>query len=483
MHRILPATRSWPLHDIAATRRAESANESPHVLMQRAGEAVARLALAIAPHASRIWIACGGGNNGGDGLEAAMHLQAAGKVVHVSLLGDATKLPADAAASLVRARAAGLDIHVSPPAGAVDLVIDALLGIGTRGALRHDAGQLIDIVNRTTALVLAIDVPSGLNADTGQPADRCVRADHTLSLLTLKPGLFTAHGRDAAGEVWFDDLGVDARSPQAVLAGADMALASDRRHAQHKGSFGDVAVIGGAPGMTGAALLAARAAHAAGAGRVYVSLLDDDFPLLDLQRPELMLRQRWWQQDDATLLRTRVVCGCGGGEAVRHVLPRLLGSVERLVLDADALNAVAADETLKRLLRARADRGRQTILTPHPLEAARLLAVDVPAVQADRLDAARRLAETFACVVVLKGSGTLVAAPGAKPHINASGNASLATAGTGDVLAGWIGGRWHDDAFEAAVASVWLHGRAADDQQPSGPLRAGDLVERMRALC
>ena len=270
--------------------------------------------------------------------------------------------------------------------------------------------------------------------------------------------------------------------PTAWLAAAPGSPPA-RKHAQNKGSFGDEAVIGGDRGMTGAALLAARAAHAAGAGRVYVNLLDDGAPSFDPQRPELMFRPLWWQGAVDTLSAATVVCGCGGGDAVRSVLPRLLGTAGRLVLDADALNAVAADTSLKQLLSARRARGRDTVLTPHPLEASRLLETTTRAVQADRLAAAQALAEGFGCVVVLKGSGSIITAPGAVPVINPTGNAALATAGTGDVLAGWLGGHWSatgTGALEATRHVTWLHGRAAD-LCPTAPLRAADLVEAMHA--
>ncbi len=481
-----------PLFDVAHTRRIEQAalaTRPAHTLMQRAGDAVARLALALAPNARTIRIVAGPGNNGGDGLDAAIRLLQAGKAVEVLLLGEPHA--DDARDALARARDAGVPLnpHVLTALGSVDLAIDALLGIGAsrpaEGALR----EAIATVNALPCPVLAIDLPSGLAADTGQPLGEAVRATHTLCLLTLKPGLFTGAGRDHAGTVWFDDLDIDtaADAPQAWLGGADAGAAPARRHAQHKGSFGDVAVVGGAPGMSGAALLAGRAALAAGAGRVYVELLDTDAPTLDAGRPELMLRPGWTRRaDPATLAHSAVVCGCGGGEAVRAVLPALLSTCERLVLDADALNAIAADESLQAQLAGRARRGHHTVLTPHPLEAARLLGLSNAQVQADRLVAAGRLADRFACVVVLKGSGSIIAAPDRTPCINASGNASLATAGTGDVMAGWLGGHWaqrdEHDAFErawrAARHATWWHGAAAE-ATGLPVLRAADLIERM----
>ncbi|MEP7102831.1 MAG: NAD(P)H-hydrate dehydratase [Burkholderiales bacterium] len=498
MRPVLPIAHERALLDAAQTRALEqraSASLPPHALMRRAGESVARLALAIAPHAQRFWIAAGPGNNGGDGLEASVHLLGWGKAVQVSLIGDPAALPPDAGNALVRAQAAGAQIGAAPsPADPPQLAIDALLGVG---ASRAPAGAIADCIRALNALtcpVLAVDLPSGLHAATGQAlgAD-CVTASHTLAMLTLKPGLFTGAGRDHAGALWLASLGIDdavaEQAPVAWLSGR--AVQAPRRHAQHKGSFGDVAVVGGAHGMNGAALLAARAAHAAGAGRVYVDLLDRaaSTPRIDPIRPELMFRDDWVLGSAETLARTTVVCGCGGGDAVRAPLPRLIGIAQRLVLDADALNALAADTSLETLLRARSARGLATVLTPHPLEAARLLVCTTAEVQADRLRAARELADRFACIVVLKGSGSVIAAPAQISRINSTGNAALASAGTGDVLAGWLGGRWaqHASGDEAATAfiaarqAVAEHGAAAEPQ-PSGALRAGDLIERLYAL-
>jgi hydroxyethylthiazole kinase-like uncharacterized protein yjeF len=498
--RIDPLIASWPLHGAVTTRAIEqraAAALPAHELMRRAGLGVARLALALAPHAPRFIVLAGPGNNGGDGIEAALQLQLLGKQTRVRLLADAARLPADAADALARAQAAGVPIEPGFDAGIGNdddaPVIDALLGIGSKRAPQGALARAIEALRARRGIVLAVDVPSGLDALTGQPiGEHAVRATHTLSLLTLKPGLFTGTGRDHAGEAWFDDLGVaaDLSCADALLAGGvSMTHDVEPRHADHKGSRGDVHVVGGAPGMSGAALLAARAAHAAGAGRVYVVALDPGATLLDAARPELMFRARWWQAAPAEIAHGIVLAGCGGGDAVRAALPPLLSNATQLVLDADALNAIAGDESLQALLVARAARGgRPTIATPHPLEAARLLGITAREVQADRLEAATRLAERYGCVALLKGSGSIVAAPGRTPYLNPTGNAALATAGTGDVLAGWIAGRWaqaHEgDSIEAAqriaAQAAFRHGLAADRHGDGDtPLRAADLVERM----
>jgi hydroxyethylthiazole kinase-like uncharacterized protein yjeF len=486
------------LFDVAGTRRIEAAATGaagPFALMTCAGDAVARLALALAPHARRILVFAGPGNNGGDGIEAATRLCEMGRQATVLLHADPARLPADAARAFARATQAGVRIAVASVSNlqeheAPDFIVDALLGVGASRAPQAEIAAAIEQMAKLAARgagVLAVDTPSGLDVDHGQPFGRaCVVAGDTLSLLTLKSGLFTSQGRDYAGRVWLDTLGVDisGESANAWLVGrGDMHRRSDkRRQAQHKGSFGDVAVVGGAAGMTGAAILAGSAAHAAGAGRVFVDLLDADDAsnAFDPLRPELMFRNAWWQGPVEALRASTVVCGCGGGEAVRAALPRLLSVALRLVLDADALNAIAADTALQAMTSARAARSLQTILTPHPLEAARLLGRSADQIQADRLAAAVEMAERYAAVVVLKGSGSVIAAPGDRPRINATGNAALATAGTGDVLAGWIGGRWLPDAqaFDVATRGVIEHGAAAEPERP-GALRAGDLVEAL----
>lgn len=508
MQRISSAT-SHPLFSVAATRQIEqqaAAALPPYTLMQRAGLAVARLTMALAPHAQCIWVACGPGNNGGDGFEAALHLHQWGKKVVVTWIGlpDGKTIAApDAEAARHRALAAGVEIASEPPPR-FDFCIDALLGIGARLDTARPGNALmtkwLEWMQASPAVRLSVDVPTGLDSDIGATTFIAARARSTsagslfcLSLLTCKPGLFTAQGRDAAGEVWFDDLGVLPAdvAPCARLIGADDAQRAPRSslaHASHKGSFGDVAVIGGESTpqshMSGAALLAARAALHAGAGRVFVALLDapTEAPLtVDLIQPELMFRS----VDALDLKRQVIVCGCGGGEAIKTVLAKVLSTAARAVFDADALNAISSDSQLQTLLRARASRGYSTVLTPHPLEAARLLGRTAAHIQASRLTAAQELAERFQCVVVLKGSGTVIAVPGQVPAVNSTGNALLATPGTGDVLAGMVGAglaasaQGDKETFEAACSAVFAHGQVADRwalEQPGRALTASLLA-------
>lgn len=505
MQRIHSSARA-SLFDVAQTRRHEAfwaARLPPNTLMQRAGLAVAQMSLAVAPHARRIWIACGPGNNGGDGLEAAMHLQQWGKQPIVTWAGRPDTAPADALASWARARDAGVCFATAPPSDltAQDLCLDAMLGIGAHSAPSGQMQAWLRALNQSAAPTLAVDIPSGLLADTGQwasaasaaPAEtgstmalaEALHARYTLTLLTCKPGLFTAQGRDAAGEVWFDDLGVPPLDETPAALVCPPGPRPNRLHNSHKGSYGDVAIVGGESlgsrgmGMTGAAVLAATAALHSGAGRVLLSPLGDAPAGLEATLPELMLRQF----QALSLEQLTVVCGCGGGLAVEQVLEAVVRRSQRLVLDADALNALARHPHGLELVRERQTQRQPTVVTPHPLEAARLLQTSVQNIQKDRLRAARELAASLNCTVVLKGSGTIVASPQATPQINLSGNARLATAGTGDVLAGCVGALMAAglNAHDAAATAVFHHGETAQRWASNTTLTAASLARHIQA--
>lgn len=527
----------WPLYSTVSTRHLEqklATTLPPHTLMQRAGLAIARLAMALAPHARTIWIACGPGNNGGDGLEAAAQLTRLLPFARlaVSCTAGRDEMPADAQASWDKAQAAKV-LWLDTRPGDMDeqdLCIDALLGIGLRNSKKDknavpDA-RLLQLLYQTrsgSSPVLCIDIASGMDVETGQfaahmgpehPASALHMPRHTLSLLTLHPGLFTGQGRDACGQIWWDDLGAGLGNgakqkssphfkpplPMAWLSPAPSQRIMARVHASHKGSYGDVAVVGGEGlaqrglSMTGAAWLAALAALHGGAGRVMLALLDTRTPQGIAPWPEIMLRQPEAQDWS----RATVVCGCGGGEAIKPWLPAILQQAPRLVLDADALNAVAADSELQQLLALRARNGQATVLTPHPLEAARLLQTTTDQVQSNRLQAATRLAGQLQSTVVLKGSGSVIAScinPESKDvdlpacWINPTGNARLATGGTGDVLAGLLGAVWAQmatqdadplqTATQAAIHAAYRHGLAADLWPASQPFSASALALRL----
>ena len=498
MH-ILSRSHAWPILEPAQVRQLEPLLQalSPTPLMQSAGLACARLALAVAPHARRIWVAAGPGNNGGDGLVAALHLHQWGKEVVVSLVTSPRSGPADAQAALQRAQQAGVRLQSGVPTdwsqlmGPQDLCIDALLGIGATRPLSADLLVCVQALNDCLAPVLAIDVPTGLNPQSGQwlggnsdnSGDHlAVQADHTLSLIAVQAGLLMGHGRDASGQIWLEDLGYLASQHQVPpLAWLNAPYTSaPKPHASHKGSHGDVAVIGGegmathGMGMTGAAILAATAALHAGTGRVILNLLSGQTG--DCAPPDLM--QREFRRLE--LEKLHVVCGCGGGSAVLEVLPEVLRRSAQLVLDADGLNAVALEPSLQQTLRQRG-KAQSTVITPHPLEAARLLGCNTAQVQNDRLKAVQELTERFQCSVVMKGSGTVIAAPGHTPHINITGNGRLAIGGTGDVLAGLVGARMAQglSAFDAACAAVAQHGQVADTWPQGVALTASRLAQRL----
>ncbi len=468
---------AFSLHDVTATRQLERSAvtaQPEDQLLRQAGMAVAKLAIAIAPHASKIWIACGSGNNGSDGLEAARLLLMWGKTVIITTFERDLETNCDR-----RARDAGVVWAQNPPVNH-DLCIDAMLGIGQDS--RPLSGRLAAwayVMNTGMAPVLAIDNPTGLNPDTGHLPGIGVVADHTLCLLTLKPGLFTGRGRDLSGQVWLESLGIHPTggadrpglTQTAILTGRPELMM--RLHATHKGSYGDVGIIGGAAGMTGAAFLAGSAALQAGAGRVFVGLLDSANLTLDVSQPELMLRP----PDTMEYIETTMVFGCGGGTLIATWLPKLLASSRRLVIDADAINALAQDQACRIAVRLRLGRGQFTVLTPHPLEAARFLDTSVTQVQSDRLAAARAISDACQCTVVLKGSGTVIATPLKRTQINPTGNARLASAGTGDVLSGMIGAGLAAGlgAHDAASRAVYKHGQVADDWSLQSSLTAGSL--------
>lgn len=487
----------YTVADIRAIERAAAATLPPGALMQRAGQSGANAALDLLPISTaqaRVLVLAGPGDNGGDALEAAAHLSFTG--ARVTLIhyppADPDAASAERQAALARAQSSEARFRAADDAdiGGTDwnLVIDGLFGIGLKRPLGGALRTLVDSVNQLRCSVLALDVPSGLDADTGRvvgPDGVAIRATHTISFIGNKPGLHTCDGRDYAGLVDVARLEIDASHfAPATLHLNDVKFFARhlraRRHNTHKGSYGSVAVIGGAQGMRGAPILAARAALHSGAGRVQTLFVDEPLAA-DPGQPELMCRAaRDFDLNQATLV---IGPGLGTSTAAHSLLAGAIASSSALVADADALNLLAADGALQHAL---AQRAAPVVLTPHPLEAARLLGAGIEAVQADRLTAARTLASRLRAVVVLKGSGTVIAAPDGDAVINNTGNPALATAGTGDVLAGLCGALlaqgWPH--WEAALAAVWLHGMAADVlvTEGCGPigLTAGELIAAIR---
>jgi hydroxyethylthiazole kinase-like uncharacterized protein yjeF len=473
----------YPILATPELRAIESANA--HLpLMERAGAAAAALAMRLQQGLlGQPLLFAGPGNNGGDAFVTARILKQNGFDPIVVFVGDPARLPSDAAAAYAAWLAAGGRCLGDVPPGQFGLLIDGLFGIGLTRPLQGNHAALITRINGYGGPVLALDIPSGLDADTGRVLGCAVQASHTLSFIALKPGLLTADGPDHCGEISVATLDIDSADDNAgrVLTPDDFATwLRPRLGNSHKGSYGSVGIIGGAAGMAGAALLAGRAALRLGAGRVYVGMLER-LPFDPLQ-PELMLRPASEIFDLATVLA--IGPGLGQSEAALTLLQRAVASDLPLVVDADALNLLATHPVL---LKHIARRSAPTLMTPHPAEAARLLDSDTETVQTDRLRSARALSRRCRAAVVLKGCGSIVVAADGHWSINTSGNPGMASAGHGDVLTG-IAAALLAQGWPAAAAlagAVHLHGCAADAiamEAGTVGLAAGDVIAAARRL-
>ena len=479
----------------AVESRAARSNGSS--LMERAGRATAEAARRIAKDTgSPILVIAGPGNNGGDAWVAAAYLgESFHKVVVLDAAGTKPK------ATEARTAKAGLEkrpdtvVREWPEGLQPALIVDGLLGIGLARDVDLRFAGIIARINASGVPVLAIDCPSGIDSGSGAVRGSAVRADHTITFIAHKIGLHTADALDHRGSLTLDDLGAGADA--ASLAKGSLLTPEvvkdwlqPRPRNSHKGRFGAVAIIGGNRGMVGAALLAARSALLCGAGKVRAGLLSSDAPPVDLDRPEIMLGPI----DDAMEMEV-IVAGPGAGQSPsatsvsmfeRTILPALIAAAKPVVFDADALNAIAFNASLETALVAR--RSGPTILTPHPAEAARLLHKGTPEVNDDRLGAALAIAQRFNAHVVLKGAGSICAFPDGRWSVNTTGNAGLAAAGSGDVLAGMIGAFLAQklEPEKALQYAVCLHGAAADScvARGIGPigLTAMDVALEARAL-
>jgi ADP-dependent NAD(P)H-hydrate dehydratase / NAD(P)H-hydrate epimerase len=483
-----------PIYPVAGIRRIEERylRDANPPLMERAGAAAAKVALElISERGAKVLIVAGPGNNGGDAFVMARILRQAGHSVTVVLGGDASNLPADARAACQAFREAGGEIVSEPPR--VErlppaLAVDGLFGIGLTRPIEGRYLEWVSWLNGLSCPVLAIDIPSGLDADTGRVLGCAVRATHTATFIALKPGLLTRDGPDLCGLITVHDLHLPQDhgimpSGYTVAPALFAEFLRPRPHNCHKGMFGDAGVVGGAAGTVGAALLAARAALKLGAGRVFVGLLAAEALRVDPLQPELMLRSAHEVVTIASALALGP--GLGQSEDARGLLQAAIARPVPLALDADALNLVALHPVLARHA---ASRTAPTLITPHPAEAARLLGVSTTEVQADRVAAACALAKRFHCHALVKGAGSVIAAPDGRWFINGSGNPGMASAGMGDVLSGIVvallAQRW--DALCALLAAVHVHGAAGDELALSGNgpngLAAGELIDPARRL-
>jgi hydroxyethylthiazole kinase-like uncharacterized protein yjeF len=470
----------------AMEQRARAARPQPS-LMERAGEAAAEFARELlGPSGRSVLILAGPGDNGGDAFEVATHLKRGFYRVDVVHLGTGRTLSDDARAAIEKWNAAdGRLLNAIPPATHYDLVIDGLFGIGLKRPITDALEQLIHTANAIAAPRLALDIPSGLDADTGAMTGTTFRATHTITFLAAKSGLYTLDGPDLCGEVRIDDLGVRDGSTDGWLIDATIlhALPLRRPRNFHKGLAGSVAIIGGADGMVGAALLAGRAALRLGAGKVFLGFLTDHPPHVDYANPELMMRKPETLLNEATVNAIAAGPGMGTDSLAQRLLAQALRSDAPLVLDADALNLIATYTVLQSAVQSR---HAPTIMTPHPAEAARLLGKTTAEVQADRVAGALALAQKFRSMVVLKGNGSICAHADSRWWINTTGNAGMASAGMGDVLSGLIAALLAQGATpeQALPAAVYLHGAAGDDlvARGIGPigLTASEIIDRAR---
>ncbi|RFF26313.1 MULTISPECIES: NAD(P)H-hydrate dehydratase [unclassified Wenzhouxiangella] len=452
-------------------------------LMRRAGRRAFEIMRARWPEARAVTICCGGGNNGGDGYVMARLAREAGLAVQLIAMKSPDELSGTAARAAKDWLAVGGSIEQSDERLRGDVIVDALLGTGLDRPVRDDYARLIDHINDTGRPVLAVDVPSGLNADTGMPQGRCVRAWATVTFIGRKRGLYTGQAGRWCGTVLFDALD----TPQAIhdIVETDATLLDPGllRHClparpadTHKGDLGRALIIGGNHGMAGAPVLAGRAALRTGSGLVTLATRGSHATLAPSIQPELMSHGVETLEDFEPLVGTADVLALGPGlgrdDWARALWKRTIEHDAPLVVDADGLNLLADAPT----------RRAHWILTPHPGEAARLLETGVAEIQSDRFAAASALAERFDAVVILKGHGSLVAGPGATVAVCPFGNPAMASAGMGDALTGIVASLLGQGLkpYDAACCGVLAHALAGDRAAYGRrQILAGDLVDAL----
>ena len=470
-------------------------------LMERAGIAAFDALRASWPAARRLSVVCGPGNNGGDGFVLARHAAAAGYSVRLALLGDVAGLRGAARGAHDRMAESGLaaQAYSAQILDGADVIVDALFGTGLDRDVEGARAAAIEDMNSSPAPVVALDIPSGLHADSGRVLGVCVSAALSVSFIGLKQGMFTGEARNCCGRIAFDDLGVPAAIYSAVAASvwrADMAslrgILGKRGRSEHKGSFGHVLIIGGDEGFAGAARMAGEGAARSGAGLTSIATRVAHAGVLAGQRPELMCHGVEDLDALAPLLQRATVVvagpGLGRGEWGRAMLGAALACSQPLILDADALNLLA--ELPARMpgakQSAKQSTGQARVLTPHPGEAARLLGCSTAEIESDRFAAARTIGRRYGATVVLKGAGTLVCESGESIWACEGGNPGMGSGGMGDVLSGVIAALTAQglDAALAARAGVVLHAAAADMAAADGErgMLAGDLMLPLRTL-
>ena len=477
------------------------------LLMDNAAQAVAEAVheALTALEGERVVIFCGGGNNGGDGLGAARWLQSYGVSVRAFVVGAALDaVQGDAAMELAMFTKAGGRVEALSTeddwvlaelaASKADVLVDALLGTGFHGELEGDVLRACELLNKSEKYILAVDIPTGVNADNGAVCEQAVRADHTVTMALVKTGLLLYPGREYCGDIELADISMpvklveDYKSDKYRLTDEIVReLLPLRKANAHKGDAGRVVICAGSPGYTGAAALASDAAVKAGAGLVslYTPLSSRD--VLAIKLTEVMVHGLLERMpgilgggaasDVASSAEAADVLAIGPGlgtsestqEAVRTILQKITTPV---VIDADALTALAGHTEILAAMQA------QKVLTPHPGEMARLTGLEIAEIQADRINVAKKYAEQWQAIVVLKGAPTVIGCPNGTVYVNSTGNSSLATGGSGDVLTGIIAGLAAQEISlqEAAICGVYLHGLAAELTGIDIGLAAGELA-------
>ncbi|MCU7554620.1 NAD(P)H-hydrate dehydratase [Alteromonas sp. ASW11-19] len=459
-------------------------------LMQRAGKAVFSQCQDLLPNTEVFLVLVGQGNNAGDGYITATHAREAGKQVYVCAVEPERELSGDAGEAQRRWRASGGAIHPFSEAllEKAEVVVDALLGTGINSYIRNEFADIIDTVNQSDKPVVSIDVPSGLDADTGQSLGRCIQADVTVTFVGIKPGLTTGAGKQSCGKLAFDDLGIGkafsqlAKPCASLLDIQQFGGMGPRDIHSHKGTYGRLLCVGGNRGTAGAIRLSSEAALRSGAGMVRVYVHEASTIQVSAGRPELMVADQ--DLDEALEWATCVVIGPGLGqdewaqETFATTLKHCQAENKPVVIDADALNLLGKQATAFTL--------DECILTPHAGEAARLLGVSVEDVETERFNYARQCAQRFHATSVLKGAGTIIDNE-EQTWVCRHGNPGMATAGSGDVLSGILGALLAQglDRDMAAKYGVTLHAKAGDEVARLYGQRgmiASDLFEAVRAL-
>ncbi len=458
-------------------------------LMQRAGKATFDKMFETYPESKSVCVLCGTGNNGGDGYVIATLAIKAGLKTTLIQLGDINRIQGDALlAKNAFIVAGGIPLEFDKKLLKADMIVDAILGTGLTRSVRDNWLNIFDAVNQTSAIKIAVDIPSGLCSDTGNVLGVCIKADLTVTYIGLKCGLFTGQASDQVGQIVFDDLEVpvsvyEKLSPKSNKSLIPQSFITDtirpRARCSHKGNFGSVLLIGGGPGMSGAIRLAAEACLRTGAGLVHVATDPSHSQFINAIRPEIMVNGIEINSDlDELLARTNTIVigpGLGKSEWAKDLFKHVLKTAKPIVMDADALNILSENPIKK----------DNWILTPHSKEASRLLNTTAQKIEFDRYSNIEKIQQKYGGVCILKGAGSLIN-NGSETLVSTAGNPGMSSGGMGDVLSGIIGALLAQGLtlFDAATVGVELHAQAADLAAEKGEIGmlASDLFPHLRAL-